>query len=101
MVIDDQRKHILTNYYKVKSAGKATDSDHYTQYLDLELEFLKEKPIRQEIFNFMDEKAQNRFKTITSNTSDFTDCFKGETSLFKKVENGERFYDLIVTRLLK
>ena len=84
MVIDDQRKHILTNYCKVKSAGKATDSDHYTQYLDLELEFLKEKPIRQEMFNFMDEKAQNQFKNLTSKTSEFTDCFKGEAPLLKK-----------------
>ena len=51
MVIDDKKQYVLTNYHKFKKVGKTTDSDHYTQYMDLDLEFLKEKPVRQEIFN--------------------------------------------------
>ena len=87
MVIDDKKQYVLTNYHKVKKVGKATDSDHYTQYMDLDLEFLKEKPVRQELFNFKDEISQRMFQTLTSETKQFTDCFKGEAPLLEKIEN--------------
>ena len=62
MVIDDKKQHILTNYRNVKNIGKATDSDHFTQFMDLELYFQKEKPAREELFNFKDGKSQKIFK---------------------------------------
>ena len=37
MVIDESKCHILTNYQQVRKGGKAIDSDHYTQYMDLDL----------------------------------------------------------------
>ena len=86
MVIDDKKQHILTNYHQVKKNGKATDSDHFTQYMDLDLEFLNEKPIRQEIFNFKNEKSQKQFKTLTSETTQFTDCFLGDAPLLEKID---------------
>ena len=54
MVIDDKKQHILTNFQSVKNGGKATDSDHFTQFMDLNLELLREKPVRNEMFNFKD-----------------------------------------------
>ena len=86
MVIDEEKQYILTNYRNIKNRGKATDSDHFTQYLDLDLEFIKEKPVRQEIFDFKDEEAQKVFKTLTSETTEFTNCFKGDDSLETKIE---------------
>ena len=50
------------------------------------MEFLKEKPIRHEFYNFKDGESQNIFKTLTSQTTKFTDCFKGEESFTRKVE---------------
>ena len=41
MVIDNEKKHILTNYKAAKKNGKAVDSDHYTLYVDLELKITK------------------------------------------------------------
>ena len=40
MVIDEEKQYILTNYQNIKHRGKATDSDHFTQFLDLDLEFI-------------------------------------------------------------
>ena len=37
MKIDEEKKHVLTNYARVRVDGKATDSDHNTQYMDLNL----------------------------------------------------------------
>ena len=86
MVIDESKKHILTNYKQVRNNGKATDSDHFTQYMDVNLEFKNEKPVRQEIFNFKDTKSQEIFKNLTSETTAFTECFEGEVPLLQKVE---------------
>ena len=52
MKIDEEKKYVLTNFTRVKTDGKATDSDHNTQYMDLDLEIEPVKPERREIFNF-------------------------------------------------
>ena len=46
MVIDEHKEYILTNYQKAKNGGRAIDSDHYTEYVDIDLKFISEKPDR-------------------------------------------------------
>ena len=41
MVIDEKKTHILTNYQR---GGRAINSDHFTEYLDINLELISEKP---------------------------------------------------------
>ena len=52
MVIDDRKEFILTNYERMKYDGKTIDTDHYTQYIELDLVVENPKPERVEIFNF-------------------------------------------------
>ena len=52
MVIDERKEHILTNYKKARKGEKAVDSDHYTEYMDVDLKLLSEKPEQIELFNF-------------------------------------------------
>ena len=59
MKIDEAKEFVLTNYTRVKTDGKATDSDHNTQYMDLSLEIENSKPKREEIFDFKNKKAQD------------------------------------------
>ena len=70
MVIDHTKSHVLTNYKQIKKTGKAIDSDHYIEFLDLNLEFTKEKPQREEIFNFKVNKSQEAFKILTTETKE-------------------------------
>ena len=84
MVIDEQKSHILTNY---KRGRRAVISDHFTEYMDIDLKLISEKPERIELFNFKDEKSQNMFRKITSETNDFTDCFLGDAPLEIQIEN--------------
>ena len=86
MVIDEERKFTLTNYKGVKKGTKATDSDHLTQYMDLNLQIASEKPVRKEIFNFKDVQSLNQFREITSNTNQFSDCFENDLSLVEQVK---------------
>ena len=85
MFIDDKKQHILTNYSQVRNGGKAIDSDHFTQYMDVNLEVCKEQPERQEMFNFKDNESQEAFRILTSETSAFSECFKGNIPLLQKV----------------
>ena len=90
MVIDDQKKHFLTNYHQVGKTGKAVDSDHFTEYMDLNIEVEVEKPSRVEIFNFKEEEAQVKFKRLTSETTDFTRCFEDGTPLLKQIDHWQQ-----------
>ena len=74
MVIDSDRQHILTNYKKGNDPGKAVDSDHFSEYMDLNLEVIKEKPERLELFNFKEKESQDKFRVLTSETTNFTEC---------------------------
>ena len=87
MVIDESKEHILTNYQSARYGGSAKDSDHFTQYMDINLKIISEKPERVEFFNFKDEKSQQIFQKLTSETEDFTKCFQDNASLDVQVEN--------------
>ena len=84
MVIDENKKYILTNYKRYRD--KAVDSDHFTQYMDVDLQLRTEKPIRREIFNYKDKSSQETFKDITSNTTEFSECFNDNQPLLKQVD---------------
>ena len=78
MVIDEERKYILTNYEQVKRGSKATNTDHATEFLDLDLKVVTEKPERRTIWNFKHKESQNNFKIQTSETVQFSNCFKNK-----------------------
>ena len=85
MVIDEDKKYILTNYKNAKNGGKAIETDHFTQYMDIKLQYISEKPQRREIFNFKNKKSQEKFRAITSNTKQFSDCFKNNLSFENQI----------------
>ena len=84
MVIDDHKKHILTNYQAMKTGGKAINSDHFTQYMDLKIEYKSEKPERIEFFDYKNKDGQEKFKILTTQTKDFTNCFDSNKPLEKQ-----------------
>ena len=67
MVIDEKKEYILTNFQSARGVGKATNSDHFTEYIDLDLQFVSERPEHVD--------SQNLFNRITSETEEFTNCF--------------------------
>ena len=87
MVVDEEKRHVLTNYEHVRHGGKANDSDHATEYLDLNVKVVTEKPLRKEIWNFKSEECQKIFKKNTSETVEFTNCFTKEQPIMMQIEN--------------
>ena len=86
MVIDEKKNYILTNYKEAKN-GKACDSDHATQFVDLNIKTVHIKPERKEIFNFKEKGGQAAFKQSATESEDFTDCFEKNVSLLEQIEN--------------
>ena len=60
MIIDEKKEFILTNYERARLNGKSIDTDHFTQYIDLDIAIEK-----AEILDFKKEQNQERFKEIT------------------------------------
>ena len=101
MVIDEEKNHILTNYKGVKTNGRAVDSDHFTEYLDLNIEYVKETSERQEIYNFKDKRSQETFKINTSETKEFTECFNGKENLISNIENWRKVLNFHCAKAFK
>ena len=87
MLIDEDKKYILTNYKQFAKTGKAIDSDHFTEFMDVDIEVEHTKPERVEIYNFNEDESKAKFKKLTSDTDEFTQCFEDETPLLKQIEN--------------
>ena len=87
MVIDEEGKHVLTNYEQVLHGGKASNSDHATQYVDLDLKIINNKTKRREVWNLKNKEAQKSFKNSTSNAVDFIRCFSNKLPILKQIEN--------------
>ena len=101
IVIDNHRKYILTNYQAAKNCGRAINSDHFTEYMDVDLEFISEKPKRVEYFNFKDKSSQATYKKITSQTKEFTDCFKDDKTLEMQIENWQKVLEKYCQKAFK
>ena len=87
MVIDEERKFTLTNFEKLKTGGKAINTDHFTQYMDVELEIEKVKPERILVYDIKKKINQEKFQKLTSETSEFTNCFQTNAPLYAQIEN--------------
>jgi hypothetical protein len=101
MVIDVDKKYILTNYKQARNGGKAANSDHYTEFVDIDLKVTKEKPKRCEIWNFKNREAQSKFKIITSETTDLSECFNNTLPVLKQIETWRSVFNMHVSNAFK
>ena len=92
MIIDEERRYVLTNYERAKKGGKVSDTDHATEYMDLDLKIATEKPERVEVWNFKNKEAQTIFKIQTTETNEFSSCFSNNRSVLKHIQNWQYIY---------
>ena len=101
MVIDEENKYVLTNYKQVKRGGKAANSDHATEYMDLNLKVITEKPKRREIWNFKNKEAQKIFRTLTTETEEFSRCFDNNLSVLEQINEWRTVFNLNVSKAFR
>ena len=51
------------------------DSDHVPMQLNIDLKMLPTRPTRVTMFNFKNGQGRERFKQLTTDTTEFTECF--------------------------
>ena len=84
MKIDEKREHVLTNFKAMKNQGRIIESDHNPVFLNLCLTFSKSINERITVYQFKNKKSQEMFKTLTTNTDEFTGCFSDFKTHIKK-----------------
>ena len=72
---------------------KPTESDHATMWRKLSLKISPMKTENTIVLNFKDLVGQYKFKENTSNTTEFTDCLKGNEPFHIKMDNWKPLLD--------
>ena len=98
MIIDDKKQNSITNYQGVRYGRKSVDSDHMVTTINMNLNIFPQKPQKIEIFDFKNENGQAIFKNRTTNTMEFSDCFKNISPL---LEHCDRWLTILVTHCSK
>ena len=83
MKIDEDREYPLTSYLK----SKQIHSDHFTEVIDFDIKFKRQRPERYEVFDFKNVESQEKFKNILNNENNLSKCFDNDENLEQQVEN--------------
>ena len=82
MVIDEGRQYPLCSYLQ----GKEKPSDHFTQIMKMNISYQKQKPVREECFNFKSVVGQKAYTEMLDNESNLTKCFENDEDIDTQVE---------------
>ena len=75
ILVDEERKHILTRFYKRNGVCKVVESDHNILILNISCPWdVKVRQERTEIFNMRNKKCQEEFFKNTNNTDILSKC---------------------------
>ena len=94
MVIDEKREFPLSSYLR----GKITHSDHFTEILNMNIEYNKQKPVREEVYNFKSIESLNRYSEILNNENNLIKCFDTNEDIETQVENWLIAFDNILKK---
>merc|ERR1719319_313225 len=79
MIIDEERKNVLTSYSKTKKGTKIQESDHHTIITNVNTGWNKNvKKVKQEMYNLKDEESLKKFKEMTQNNTFLSEVFEDE-----------------------
>ena len=82
LVIDEERKHVLTKVVKTKKGTKKVESDHNVLVSKLKFDWNKNiRKDRVEIYNLKNKKCQAAFKEITSKPGILSSIFQKDNDL--------------------
>ena len=91
MIIDEEGKYSLSRIRKEKGKTIVTDSDHHTIISELDISWSDDNKSNQRIeaFNYRNKECQQTFKSLTTNTTKFTDLFENKGDNILLLYNGE------------
>ena len=81
MVVDEEKRYVLSNYSSSEGIMRKTDSDHNTLVLYLSLNLPVFENERREIFNFKNNDCQQTFFDLTENSTTLSQCFINDDNI--------------------
>ena len=80
VIIDEERKHVLTRHIKTRNGVKVKESDHHKIITNIAVKWKKKKNTKIiEIYNLKDKEGLNKFKKITDKDTFLSEVFEDET----------------------
>ena len=76
-------------------------SDHFTQILQCDIKYMKQKPVREEYFDFKSTEGQKIFKDILNKERQLTKCFDSNDDIEIQVNNWLKVFNDICGRSFK
>ena len=79
LVIDEERKYVLTKYHKTKKGVKTQESDHNSLMTQVKATWNTNKNVKKvEMYNLKDVEGLKKFKDITSKNNFLSEVFDNE-----------------------
>jgi hypothetical protein len=86
LVIYEDEKYILTNFAQKNKTKMVKKADHRPLILDLNIEYKKLKPDKNEYFNFRNEECQKEYNFLTNTEPKIVGCLKSDLTLDSKAK---------------
>ena len=77
MIIDEDRTYALTSYQN----KRAVNSDHFTLIINFDINFKRQKPIREEFYNFKNTECQQKYTEILNTENNLIKCFDNDEDI--------------------
>ena len=84
MVIDEGREFCLSNFAQINKNKRVIETDHNGEILELNIEYGKKKPEREEMFNLRNKACQEAFKNETESNPKLIEVFENEMPIEKQ-----------------
>ena len=84
--VDEENKYKARNCKAPMKGETAKSNDHATEYMDVNLTITTEKPKNKVMWNFKNKSGHEKFKKLTSETNDISDCFDKELSVIEQID---------------
>ena len=82
IVIDEERKHVLTRVTKAKGVVKTVESDHNPIITELYCTYKRRNSTRRmEMFNLKNQECQKKFREVTNKTNILSRAFRKNEDL--------------------
>ena len=101
MLVDEDKNFSLINLAQINKNKNFIESDHNALVIEMEINENKEKPEREEIFNFRSKVGQEAFKNETESNESLLDCFKTNQPFEVQMRVWKQNFDDILKKCFK
>ena len=101
MKIDEDKIFSLINLAQQKKNKCLIETDHNALILDMEMNVMNTKPVREEIYNLKNKACQEEFRKETEINKDILECFANNLSFETQCRQWKQAFDNIIKKCFR